>query len=144
MLPFITEDFLGILGVLCGVIFLFRRHELLANTNGRYFIPANSPEQNLFLARIGVEIPRITFVDEGYGRGPILRTDVQNNSSIRFFHQPVHFLVSLYEISAVLSIFGFVTRRDDLLSVWSEDIEHPFFVIISHCGDECVARFRRR
>jgi hypothetical protein len=35
VLPFITEDFLGILVVLRGVVFLFRRHELLANANGR-------------------------------------------------------------------------------------------------------------
>jgi len=43
----------------------------------------------------------------------------------------VHFLVSLHEISAVLGVFDFVTRRDDLLSVRTEDIEHRFFVSYS-------------
>src|SRR5450759_3322531 len=57
VLPFITEDFLGILVVLYGVVFLFRRHEFMANANGRYFILANSPIHNFFLARLGVEIP---------------------------------------------------------------------------------------
>src|SRR5208283_4025582 len=42
VLSFITEDPLCILVVL-GVVFLLRRHQFLANVNGRYFIPANSP-----------------------------------------------------------------------------------------------------
>src|ERR1700678_1719146 len=64
VLPFITEDFLGILVVLGGVVFLLRRHEFLANANGRYFVLANSPVQNLLLARLRVEVPRISMVHE--------------------------------------------------------------------------------
>ncbi len=144
VLPFITEDFLGVLVVLCGVVFLFRRHQLLANANGRHFIPANSPVQNFFLACLGVEIPRIAFVHERYGRGPILRADIQGSGSIRFFHQTVHFLIFLHEVSAALGVLGFVSRGDDLLPVWSEDIQHRAFVVTLHCRDQCVARVFRR
>src|ERR1019366_2226176 len=34
VLPFIAEEFLSILIVLCGVVFLFCRYEFLANANG--------------------------------------------------------------------------------------------------------------
>ena len=107
MLPFVAEDFLAVLAVLRG-IFLFRRHQFLANANGRHFIPPNSPEQNFFLARIGIEVPEIAFVHQWYGRGPIFRANIQGSSSIRFFHQAVHFLVFLYEVGAALGILGFV------------------------------------
>jgi len=144
VLPLITEDFLGVFVVLRGVVFLLRRHELLANANGGYFIPAYSPVQNFLLAHLGVEIPRITLVHERYGRGPILRADIQDSGSIRFFHQTVHLLISPHEISAAFGVLGFVSRRDDLLSIGSEDIEHRFFVVTLRCRDECVARVFRR
>ena len=139
MLAFIAEDLLRILVVLSGIEFLLRRHEFLANPDGRYFIPANSPVQNFLLARLGVEIPRIAFVDERYGRGPILCANVQDSGSIRFLHQTVHFLISLYEIRAALGVLGFVSRRNDLLSVGSEYFEHRFFVVILRCRDQRVA-----
>src|SRR5208283_4800247 len=43
VLPFITETFLSVFVVLCRVEFFLCRHQLLANTNGRHFIPANAP-----------------------------------------------------------------------------------------------------
>jgi hypothetical protein len=42
-----------------------------------------------------------------------------------------------------LGVLGFVSRRNKLLSAWSEDIEHRFFVVILRCCDECVARVFR-
>jgi hypothetical protein len=106
--------------------------------------PANSPVQNFSLAGFAVERPRITVVYERCGRGPILRADIQNNSSIRLFDQTVHFLVTLNKISAAVGVLGFISRGDDLLSVWSEDIEHRFFVVALRCRDECMARVLRR
>src|ERR1022692_1358371 len=71
-------------------------------------MPADSPVQNFFLARLGVEIPRIPFVYERYGRGPILRADIQDRGSIRVFHQTAPFLISLYEISAAVGVLSFI------------------------------------
>src|SRR5271165_4542365 len=77
VLAFITENLPSILVVLRLPKFLFRRSELLANTDGRQFVAANSPVQNFLLACLGVEVPRvIALVYERYGCGPVLRADI--------------------------------------------------------------------
>src|SRR5580700_2413816 len=144
VLPLITVDFHRVLAVLRRVIFFFRRHQLLANTNRRYLILANSPEQNFLLARVGVEVPRVAPVHQRYRRGPILRADIQRSRSVRFFHQTVHFLIFPREIRAALGVLGFVSRRDDLLSVWPENIQHRFFFAAAYRREECAARALRR
>jgi hypothetical protein len=65
-------------------------------------------------------------------------------SAIRFVHQAVHLLVFLDEISVVLFVFDCVSRIDDLLRVFAEDIEHGFFVVSLKRGDECVGGVFRR
>ncbi len=144
VLSFITEDLFGVLVVVLGGVFLLRRHQLLANANGREFIPPNSPENNFLLARLGVEIPPLAVVHERYGRGPVFRTNIQVDGSVRFFHQAVHLLIFLEEIGAALGILGFVARRDNFLSVGSEDLEHGFLVIIPGCRHQRLGGFFRR
>ena len=143
MLPFIAEDGLGILRVLRVVVFVFRRHQLLANANGRHFVAANSPIQDFPLARLGVEIPPIGIVDKRYGRRPVLGTDVQHGGSIRFIYQTVHFQISLHEIGTGLKVLDLVPRRDDFLSVRAQELEQGLFVFVLHGGNQGVARFFR-
>jgi len=95
----------------------------------RHFITADSPGQDFFLARFGVEIPGIATVHDRYGSWPIHRTDVEGDCSIGFFYQTVHFLIFLGEIGVALGVFGSVTRVDDLLSVRTENIEEDLFVV---------------
>src|SRR6202021_4117203 len=78
VLPFIAEGGLRIPRVLRVVVFVLRRGELLANANGRHFITAHSPIQDFLLARVGVEIPAMSIVDERYGRRPVPGPDVKN------------------------------------------------------------------
>src|SRR4029077_5547806 len=103
-LAFITEDFLGVLIVLGGIVFLLRRHQLPANVNCRYFIPANSPVQNFSLARDGIEIPQITFIQERDGRRPVVCTDVHDGGSIRFSHEAMHLLIPTREIGVAFGV----------------------------------------
>ena len=56
----------------------------------------------------------------------------------------MHFLISPDEISAALGVLGFVSRRDDLLTVRSQDFEHRFFVVALRGIDERCARVLRR
>src|SRR5208283_958708 len=57
VLPFITQDFLSVTGVLRSIEFLLCRHQFLANANGRYFIATNSPVQDFSLTLLGIEVP---------------------------------------------------------------------------------------
>ena len=116
-LSFSTEDGLREFAVPQGEVCLLRRHEVLADAEGRGLVLPNPPVQDLLLTRLGVEEPCSPLLDERNGRRPVLRADVEGGGSIRFFHQTVHFLIFLYESSAAVGVFSFVSRRDDSLSV---------------------------
>src|SRR5579863_1270203 len=130
MLSFITEDFLRVLVVLRSVVFFLRRHHLAANYDRRHLIAPDAPEQDFFLGRTRVEIPHSPFVHQWNWRRPILGANVESDRSIRFSQQTVHFLIFLYEDSAVVAVLGVVSRGNDLLLVWSKDLQHGFFVIV--------------
>ena len=76
VLPRFTENFAGKLIAVRGTEFLLRRHQLLANADGRQLIAANAPVQNFLLSCFGVEKPRAAFIDQRYGSGPISCTDI--------------------------------------------------------------------
>src|ERR1700676_293969 len=140
-LPLIAENFLRVLVVLRAVVFLFRRHHLPANVNRGHFIPSHAPVQNLFFARVGVEIPLAPAAHQRYRRRPIFRADIQDRGSIRLFHQPVHFLVSPHKVGAVFGVFRLVSRRNDFLPIRPQDRQHRFLVVALRRRHQRLARF---
>ena len=76
MLPIVAEDFLRVFAAVLIRVFLLRGHQFLADADCRQLIPPNAPIQNFFLARFGVEVPRVTFLHERYWRRPIMRANI--------------------------------------------------------------------
>jgi hypothetical protein len=140
VLALIAEDLHCVLPVLYPVVFLLRSHKLLANTNGRKFVPANAAEQDFHLSGLGVEIPGSAFHRERNRCGPIFRANVHHDGSIGLFHEAVHLLVFARELGVVLGVLGRVTRRDDVVGIRSENFEHRFFIVVPRRGHQSLAR----
>src|SRR5208282_3461415 len=143
LLTVVTEDLARVLAMLCPVFFL-RRSQFLANADSREFITSNAPVENFFFSGLGAEVPYLALLHQWNRRRPVMRADIQNRGTVRFFHQTMHLLIALNEVGAALRVFGFVSRGDDLLAVRSEDFEQRFFVVILGGGDQGVGCVFRR
>jgi hypothetical protein len=120
-----------------------RSHKLLADTDGRVLVSANSAEQDLSFSSFGVEKPQIPFHCQRYGRRPVFRAYVQSDGAIGFSEKAMHLLVLANEVRMALGVLNWVTRRDDLRGVRSKDLEHRFFIVVLYGGQDSFARFFR-
>src|SRR5260370_9930854 len=112
----LSESRDGVFAIRLGVGSILCHGEFLTHLNRGGLVFSNSAEQDLLFAAIRIEIPCTVLGNQRDREGPVLRTDVQNRTSVGYLDQTVHLLIFLAELLPFEVVFLFVARGSDFLS----------------------------